>query len=80
MWSTFLSLRMNNIVRLIGTVLQLIFRTYSSCIMDFKIPTKKNSLLPLHPAPGNHHSTLYFYYLNYFIYFVQVKSSSIALL
>ena len=28
MWSTFLSLRMNNIVWLIGTVLQLIFRTY----------------------------------------------------
>lgn len=41
MWFTFLSLRMNNIVWLIGTVLQLIFRTYSSCIMDFKIPTKQ---------------------------------------
>lgn len=41
MWPTFLSLRMNNIVLVIGAVLQLIFRTYSSGIIDFKIPTKR---------------------------------------
>ena len=54
-------------------VVQQMSRTYSSCITE----TFPFEQLPIHSTFGNHHSTLYFQGVVYFICLIKVESCSI---